>query len=51
MEDDTNVLLSAVRRQAKESPDTPVFFSATEGKTTYGELWRAACGIAQGLAR
>lgn len=51
LEDDTNVLLSAVRRQAKESPDTPVLFSATEGETTYGELWRAACGIAQGLAR
>lgn len=51
LEDDTNVLLSAVRRQAKESPDTSVFFSAMEGEMTYGELWRAACGIAQGLAR
>lgn len=51
LEDDTNVLLGAVRRQAKESPDTPAFFSATEGEATYGDLWRAACGIAQGLAR
>ena len=51
LEDDTNVLLGAVRRQAKESPDTPAFFSATEGETTYGDLWRAACAIAQGLAR
>ena len=51
LEDDTNVLLSAVERQAKESPDSPAFFSAAEGETTYGELWRAACGVARGLAR
>lgn len=50
LEDDTNVLLSAVERRAKESPDSPAFFSATEGETTYGELWRAACGIAWGLS-
>ena len=50
LEDDTNVLLSAVERRAKESPDSPAFFSATEGETTYGELWRAACGIARGLS-
>ena len=50
LEDDTNVLLSAVERQAKESPDSPAFFSAAEGETTYGGLWRAACGIAWGLS-
>ena len=51
LEDDTNVLLGAVQRQAKESPGSPAFFSATEGEATYGDLWRAACGIAQGLDR
>ena len=49
LEDDTNVLLGAVERQAKESPESPAFFLAAEGETTYGELWRAACGIARGL--
>ena len=49
LEDETNVLLDAVRRWAARTPDAPAYRVANEPQVSYAELWRRACAVAHGL--